>query len=400
MENSNIYDLNKLIELRKHLHQHPELSYAEHETSKHLLKFLGSLGVDTKNAKKTAITGYVVDIPGKAPKSGKPKIVALRAEMDALEMTEDNPHLSYKTVNAKAAHMCGHDGHMTCLMGGVAKIMEKIDQIPEDKVVRLLLQPAEERWGGANVMVQEGCLVGVSEVYGYHNFPNFPTGTLAVKAGPMMSQVTVLEIVFIGKGGHGSAPQKANDPMQPAVDFHVKFREMVNEFKAQGKEKLFVSTFPLFQCGEAPNVIAEKCYLKGTLRSFDADFTLEFKTKLQQIVDESAKKYNCKVETVFQTNYPVTFNHDTETENVRRVGEKVYGKENVISEGLPVYASEDFSFFLEAVPGCFFFLGSHKKDGDMLMLHNSHFDFNDELIPKASEFYMKLVEDRFELNFK
>jgi len=343
-----------------------------------------------------AKTAIVVDIKGKAPKSGKPKTIAYRAEMDALEMTEENPHLEYQSPT-KAAHMCGHDGHVTCLLGGVSKILERINEIPEDKTLRLLWQPAEEKYGGANPMIQEGCLEGVDEVYGFHNWPTIPEGYIAVKDGSMMSQVTFIHIEFIGKGGHGSAPQKANDPLQPAIDFNLKFREIVNEFKAQGKEKLFVSTLPYFQVGEAPNVIAERAIIKGTLRSFDPELTLEFKSKMNAAIDEVCLKYNCKSDKELITNYPALINHKQEVENVKRVAAKVYGADKVTEEGLPVAASEDFSFFIQKRPGAFFFLGTAKEGQEPLMLHNSHYDFNDNVIEKASEMWLRLAEDRFEI---
>ena len=391
-----IFDLEKLIDLRHQIHSEAEQSFLEFKTTEKIINFLFSIGIDKSSIRRIAKTAIVVDIKGKAPKSGYPKTIAFRADMDALEMTEENPLLEYQS-KTKAAHMCGHDGHITCLLGGVCKILERINEIPEDKVVRLLFQPAEEKYGGAYPMIQEGCLEGVDEVYGFHNWPTYPEGMVAIKSGAMMSQVTVINITFIGKGGHGSAPQKANDPLQPAIDFHLKFREMINEFKAQGKEKLFVSTLPYFHVGEAENVIAEKAFVKGTLRSFDPKFTLEFKSKLNAIIDEVCDQYKCKADKRIITNYPAVMNHEKETDHVKRVASKIFGAENITEENLPVYASEDFSFFLEKKPGAFFFLGAAKKEKEIVGLHNSHYDFNDDIIEKAAEIWFRLAEDRFDL---
>jgi len=314
-------------------------------------------------------------------------------------MTEENPHLEYKSINEKAAHMCGHDGHVTCLLGGAAKILERIQDIPEDKVVRLLFQPAEENWGGAYPMIQEGCLEGVDEVYGMHNWPTMPVGTLHVKAGPVMAEGTTISVTFIGRGGHGSAPQKANDPLQPAIDFHLKFREMIDEFKQEGKGNLFLSTLTQLHVGETDNVIAEKAVISGTVRSFDSGFTREFKRRLQGIVDEICKVYQCENKTVMTTIYPVVINGEKEVEYVKEAAEKVFGKEGVSEKGLPVYASEDFSYFLQKRPGAFFFLGTMEGEGG-LMLHNPHYDFNDEAIERGSEMWMRLAEQRFGLSLE
>jgi len=322
--------------------------------------------------------------------------------MDALPMKEDNPHLEYQSIHSNAAHMCGHDGHMTCLLGGISKFLGNWDKIPEDKVLRLLFQPAEEAGiigGGAKPMVEEGCLDGVDEVYGMHNWPSIPIGKIAIVAGPMMAEASHIRISFIGKGGHGSAPEKANNPLNPAIDFHVKFREMDKELHEQGKQ--FVCTLPYFHVGEADNVIAERSYLKGMLRSFDNAFTQEFKGRLQKILDEVCEKYKCQSEFVFVTSYPAVINAETETKHVIRVAEAVYGKESVIEEGLPVFASEDFSFFLQKRPGAFFFVGTwdQTQQSEPLMLHNLRYNFNDDAIEKVSDLWCKLAEDRLELNF-
>ena len=400
---SKFFNLAKLISLRREIHFFPETAFQEIKTSERIINFLIGLGIDLKAITKKAKTGLVIDIKGKGPTSGKPKMIAFRADMDALPMTEDNPHLEYKSSVNNAAHMCGHDGHIVCLLGGISKILESLDKIPADRTVRLLFQPAEEAGvigGGAKPMIEEGCLDGVDEVYGAHNMPIYPLGTIVVKEGPMMAEGTHIKITFIGKGGHGSAPQKANDPLQPAVDFHVKLRDLNKKYQDQGKN--FVCVLPLLHVGEAENVIAERALIKGLLRSLDSDFTIEYKAQLVKILDEICDKYKCKVEYTFFTSYPVLINTKIEAEHVERVSKIVYGDENVTSEGAPIYASEDFSYFTQKVPGAFFFVGTwdKNKNSDPYMLHSNHYDFNDDAIEKMSELWAKLAVDRLEYNME
>jgi len=248
-------------------------------------------------------------------------------------------------------------------------------------------------------MIEEGCLDGVDEVYGMHNWPGGPLGMIFVKPGAMLAEASHLKITFIGKGGHGSAPQTANDPLQPAIDFHVKFRELNKRYQDEGRN--FVCTLPVLHVGETQNVIAERAVLEGLLRSFDNKFTLEFKSELQKIIDEVCEKYKCKHEFTFFTSYPVLNNTKEEAEHVKRVASGVYGGENVGEGGLPAFASEDFSYFTEKIPGAFFFVATWDKDTqeEPLQLHNLHYNFNDAAIEKASELWFKLAEDRLGLNF-
>lgn len=231
------------VALRRHLHQHPETGFKEIETQKLLKEKLMSWGIEEQDIKVCAKTGLVVDIRGslrqegseKSPYSG-PSMIALRTDIDALAMDEANIDLPYRSVKSGrkrfdissfslsfadprapksqgVAHMCGHDGHMAMLMGAAQILAERRDRIPINRTVRLLIQPAEEGPGGAPVMIEEGCLDGVEEVYGLHNWPMIPVGQLRVKAGPLMAHVSEFEVVIHGKGGHASQPQDSIDPI-------------------------------------------------------------------------------------------------------------------------------------------------------------------------------------------
>jgi hippurate hydrolase len=397
-----LFDLEKLITLRRDIHKHPELAFNENETAKKVINYLSALGIDNSCISRKAKTGIVVDIKGKGKESGKPFTIAFRADMDALPMKEDNPHLDYCSINENAAHMCGHDGHVTCLLGGVSRILEHWEEIPSDKTLRLLFQPAEEApilGGGAKPMIEEGCLDNVNEVYAFHNTPRDALGALTVIPGPMLAETNTIQITIIGKGGHAMSPEVANDPLQRAVDFLSKVRELTAEYKE--KNMKFVFTIPTLHVGETHNVIAEKAFLKGTFRSFDHKFTEEFKSRVQSIMKEIESSTGCTFEMDWVTGYPVTVNAIEQTEIVTKVAKKVYGESNISTHLLPAYGAEDFSYYLQKVPGCMFNLGTwdKSKNSEALSLHNLHYNFNDDAIPQASEMWMRLAEDRFGLKF-
>jgi len=395
MESNKLYDLERLTNFRHDLHKHAELSYKEVRTSGKIIEYLTSLGINESQIRKVAQTGLIVDITGTAPASGKPFCVALRADMDGLPIKEDNPEIDYQSVT-EAAHMCGHDMHMTGLVGGTSKILEKLNEIPSDKKLRLLFQPAEEAIGGALPMIKEGAMEGVDEVYGFHNWPWGQPGKLFVKKGPMMACITDIDIVIHGKGGHSSIPEQLKDPLQPAVDILAELRNLIKEYKDKGEK--FTICLPFIKTGNAPNAISDTAQLKGAFRSFEKKFTDEFRARLRSLVEETCKSYGCNPDIKIEEMYPATVNTDKETDNVVRVATKVFGEGNVLEdERLPVFGAEDFSYFSQERPGCFFFLSSARNEGDVL--HTNKFNAHDGVIPLASEMWLRLIEDRFELKF-
>lgn len=394
MTASQLYNFEKLIAIRQDLHKHPELSFNENRTSSKIIEALLNLGIQETQIKRVAKTGLIVDIYGKAPASGKPFAIAIRADMDGLPIKEENPDLEYCSVT-EAAHMCGHDSHMTGLIGGTAKILEKLDKIPSDKLVRLLFQPSEEKLGGALPMIQEGALEGIDEVYGFHNVPYDKPGKMYVKPGYMMARASVMEATIKGKGGHSSIPEQLKDPLQPGIDILAKLRDLDREYKDKGFK--FVVNLPFIKTGDAPNAISDTCVLKGIFRSFEEDFTAEFNARVKNLIETTCEKYGCEVEVFIKALYPAVVNHEKETEHVTRVGKKVLGEGNILNDCLPVFVTEDFSYFTKVKPGAFFFLSSARRENDML--HSNNFNVNDDVIPIASEIWYRLVEDRFGLTF-
>ncbi|EAR99577.2 amidohydrolase (macronuclear) [Tetrahymena thermophila SB210] len=387
------FDINKLIKFRRNMHLNPETGFKEFQTQQNIKEYLLSIGIQENQIKVCAQTGLVVDIRGQAPSEGEDRLIAFRADIDALSMKEDNPHLEYQSTNG-AAHMCGHDGHTTCLLGFASLYMDILHKIPQNKVIRLLFQPSEEGpESGAFVMIQDGCLDQVQEVYGFHNWPTHKVGYLMVKPGPVMSEVTVINLTIIGKGGHGSEPEKANDPVSAAVDFHIKFRKIQEKYKG----RQYVCTLPTFNAGERFNVFPDKALLTGTLRSFEDGLSEEFKKDVIQALEELKQERGINYQLNWRIYFPATVNSETEANHVERVAKQYFGEANVGIGIMPARASEDFSFYLKERPGAFFFLGSGRIENDT-MLHDCHFDFNEDLINPGSEFWVKLALDRLKVN--
>ena len=222
-----------MASLRREIHANPEPGFEETKTNALLRSMLTTLaGIPESAFSDCAGTGLVVDMMGEgdflAPAGASVRTIALRADMDALRMTEGNNGLPYRSANEGVAHLCGHDGHMASLVGAAALLRRRLSRVPRDCKVRLLFQPAEEGPGGAAPMVKGGCMQGVDEVYGYHNWPSWPLGHLKVAPGPVMAHPSSFEIVITGKGGHGSQPQFAVDPVLVSAHVIVALQSVVS----------------------------------------------------------------------------------------------------------------------------------------------------------------------------
>ncbi|KAH9166422.1 hypothetical protein AeNC1_018334, partial [Aphanomyces euteiches] len=267
--------------------------------------------------------------------------VAFRGDMDALPMTEHNSHLEYESKVPGAAHMCGHDGHTVNLMGFGHLVQQRRHLLPPHSTVRLLFQPAEEGHFGAPAMIKDGCLLGVDEVYGCHNFP-FPFGNIQVKAGPLMVHGGLFNITISGPGGHGSAPHVTKDPIIAAGHIILAMQTITSRIHG----------------GEADNVIPSSVKLSGTIRDFSSSVEATIKQRMTAIVESTSAAFDLYGEIEFIDMYPVVVNPKTETNIVETIAARVVGADKVSDAGLPVCGGEDFSFFLQERPGCFFFIGT------------------------------------------
>lgn len=383
------FDLVKLVSFRRTMHQHPESSLQEFETTRRIREFLLSVGVAESQITPLHPTGLIVDIRGQA-KAGPdqpPKIVLFRADIDALEMKEVNPAIDYQSVN-HCAHMCGHDGHTTCLLGGLSLLLETVHEMPESRVARFVFQPAEEKFGGARLMVEAGCLEGVAEAWGLHNVPFDPPGKLLVKGGPVTSDVQAFKITVTGRGGHSSLKSQLNNPLLPACELNLAFEALLeNEFKAHvDKEIIFVA--PAIFGNFASNVIAKSVRLEGTLRVFDLGVKERFLGRMREEMARVAAKFGVEVKYEIETSYSMIQNDPKlAQEFAELMGE-------TSEERLPFKFSEDFSEYSKRVPSCFFFLCAGRQAGETL--HANNYNFNEELIESTSRVWLKLARDRLQ----
>jgi hippurate hydrolase len=369
---------------RQFFHRHPETSFKEFNTQQKLKEILASMNIN--NVKECAGTGLVADIQGTAPPSGTPLTIAYRADTDALCMEEANHHLEYRSQNPGAAHMCGHDGHMACLLAGVDVISRSLDRIPSDKVIRILFQPAEEIGSGANKMIEEGCLEGVDEVYGMHNIPTLPLGAVYCPNNAIMASMDVFEITVHGKGGHGAYPYRNTDVVLAGSSIVTALHAIIPlEINCHDAAVLTVCTF---ESGTAANVMSDTALLKGSIRTFDPEVRALLNKRLIEVAELTAKRHRCEAKIIIHDRAPPLINHHRNATLVREAAEKMLGAD-MIHNMHPSSASEDFGCFLLQKPGAFFFMGTEVSE----ILHSSSYNFNDAMIPYAAKVWVGLTEE-------
>nr|ABI14276.1 peptidase M20 [Pfiesteria piscicida] len=418
-----------LIGLRREIHMHPEPGFKEVRTSARskevLMKFAG---VEESQIRTMAITGMIVDIKGKGPaKPDAPvKCIALRSDLDALTMTEGNNGLPYRSKNKGVAHMCGHDGHISALVGIGILLQHRLDRIPSNLTVRLLFQPAEESslpgttdydhsktgGGGAMPMIMDGCLEGVDEVYGWHNWPAWNLGELVVRTGTIMAHCCNFEVVIHGRGGHGSQPQACIDPVVCAANIVGSLQTIVS--RSLPSSAIGVVTVAQFHAGERMNVIPDTATFSGTIRDEDPKVFDAIKRRFNELINGACKAYGCTADINLIECYPAVINKEEGRQTVERAAAKLEGPVALRchSEGLPLMGAEDFSFYLQQRPGAFFCLGTQElllrglaayegaedTPRSNCICHGTSYDFNDNVLPRAVLMFLRIVEDRFGLD--
>ena len=378
-----LYSLESLIALRREIHRHAETAFNEFETQKKIQEYLGSLSISESSIKKCASTGLVVDISGKGPASGNKRIIAFRAEMDALPVCEKESKLEYKSETDNS-HLCGHDGHLACLLGGVSLFLEEIESVPSDRTLRLLFQPAEEFIGGAKRMVNEGALEGASEVWGMHNMPIDPPHKIFAKPGNMTSGSHALKVIVDGEGGHSSLKGILKDPILPLCKINLEANRVLNEEFKEVNNKDLIFSLLKFTTSGAYNVIPNSASANGSIRFYDSKLKEEFLNRLEKIVEEVCAKHGTKGRIESIHTYPIIVNNEKLFEELSRLTE-------LSQDHCPIKASEDFSEFAKVVPGCFFIYSTGLASGE---IHKKGYDFNDEAIEPASKLWAKIMLDR------
>lgn len=380
--------LPRLCEIRHDIHKHPELGFAEHRTQRLVRQWLEGLGLEAKDC---ASTGLVCDIVGTQPG----RTIALRADLDALPMHEHTA-LDYRSVHDGVAHKCGHDGHTAILLGTAALLTRRRNAGELAGRVRLIFQPAEEGvdGGGARVMVDEGVLDGVDEIYGLHNWPAFARGEVRVCAGPIMAQVYEFETRITGKGGHASQPQACRDPIVAGAALVSALQTLVS--RGLASHEAAILSVGTFHAGEANNVIPDRAILSGTIRCFDADVGARLERRFAEVCAGVAATHGVEIEPGLEAGYPVLINDADCAQAVEHVARACVGPEACSSAALPLTAAEDFAYFTQRRPGAYFFLGAGdpRDPAQTPGCHHPDFDFDDLLIETGMRMFTGLVAAR------
>ena len=380
--------------IRRDIHAHPELCYAEHRTAKVVAQKLIDMGIEVHQG--IGGTGVVGVIKGLKPGAG----IALRADMDALPLTEHNT-FDHVSQYVGKMHACGHDGHTATLLCAADYLSKHRDF---SGTVNLIFQPAEEGGAGAKAMINDGLFerFSIDEIYGFHNWPGYPEGCVAVVEGAMMASASEFEIKLVGKGAHAAMPQLGVDPLLVACQLVQALQSIVTR-NINPLDSVVLSVTKI-NCGHATNVIADDCIIEGTVRCFSDEVLQTIEQRMQQISQNLCSAFNCEAQFVFKRAYPATINHAPQAQHVRKVATQLLGDDQVI-DFTPTMGSEDFSFFLQEKPGCYFAIGNgdgdHRDMGHGLgpcTLHNPSYDFNDALIPVGASLWVKLVEARLGSN--
>ncbi|WP_306141907.1 M20 aminoacylase family protein [Roseibium sp. MMSF_3412] len=366
---------------RRDFHENPEVLYETVRTAGKVAELLESFGVDevTTGIGKTGVVGVI-----KGRNGGAGRTVGLRADMDALPIEEETQKPYASKVPGKM-HACGHDGH-TAMLLGAAKYLSETRNF--DGTVVVIFQPAEEGGAGAKAMIDDGLMTRwpMDEVYGMHNYPGMPVGEFAICKGPIMAATDEFRITVTGKGGHAAKPHQTVDPVVVGSKI-VSALQTIASRNANPLDSVVVSV-TVFNAGSAFNVIPQDAVLRGTVRSLNADMRDMAEKRMGDIVTSIAAAFDATAKLEFRRGYPVTRNHDEQTDFAAEIAEGIAGDGKVNRSIEPMMGGEDFSYMLEERPGAFIFAGN----GDTAGLHHPEYDFNDDLIPVGCSYWVKLVE--------
>jgi len=391
-------DAAQITALRREIHAHPELCFQEERTAQLVVDQLTAWGIEVHRGLGT--TGVVGIVRGTAGHSGR--AIGLRADMDALPMTEHN-RFAHASKTPGKMHACGHDGHTAMLLAAAQHLSRHRDF---DGTAYLIFQPAEEGGGGAREMIKDGLFdqFPMQAVYGMHNWPGLKAGTFAVCDGPCMASSNEFKITIRGKGAHAALPHLGVDPVPVACQMVQAFQTIVTRNKRPTDAAVISVT--MIHTGEATNVIPDACTIEGTVRTFTFPVLDLIESRMREIAQHTAAAFGAECTFEFHRNYPPTINHTAEAAVVRSVMQDTVGAEATL-EFEPTMGAEDFSYFLVEKPGAYFFIGNgdgvHRLAYDEraaeathglgpCTLHNPNYDFNDELIPLGATLWVRLVQ--------
>lgn len=381
-------DAAAIAAVRRDIHAHPELCFEEQRTADVIAGQLSDWGIPIhRGLAKTGVVGIVRN-------GSSDRAVGLRADIDALPMTENNSFAHASRHHGKM-HACGHDGH-TAMLLAAAKHLSKHRHF--DGTVYLVFQPAEEGGGGAREMMRDGLFekFPMEAIFGAHNWPGMRVGQFAIKGGPCFASSNEFKITIHGKGGHAAMPHNSIDPVPVACQMVQAFQTIIS--RNVRPIDAGVISVTMIHTGEATNVVPDRCVMEGTVRTFTLEVLDMIERRMKEVASHTAAAFGARCDFEFVRNYPPTINHPAETEFARRVMAEVVGAENVL-EFEPTMGAEDFSYFLQGKPGAYFLIGngdgSHREGGHGMgpcMLHNASYDFNDELIPLGATVWVRMAE--------
>ncbi|MER9614916.1 MULTISPECIES: M20 aminoacylase family protein [unclassified Mesorhizobium] len=369
----------ELAAARQHLHAHPELSFQEHETAAYVAERLESWGYEvTRNVGGLGVVGRL--------RQGSGRSIAIRADMDALPITEAT-NLPYASQASGKMHACGHDGHTTMLLGA-AEYLARTRHF--NGTVNLIFQPAEEagKGSGAQAMIADGLFerFPCDAIFGLHNHPGAPTGSFLMRAGPLMAASDTVTIRIAGRGGHASRPHLTVDPIVAAANIVMTLQTVVS--RNVNPIETAVVTVGTIHGGTASNVIPEHAEITLSVRSFSAEIRDRLEQRIRNIAALVAQAHGATVEIEYERGYPVVVNSERETSFATDIAVELVGQDKVSVCPL-IPGSEDFSYFLEHKPGCFLRLGNGE---DSAILHSSKYDFNDGNLTVGAALWARLTE--------
>ena len=369
--------------IRRDLHRHPELAYEEHRTADIVAERLSAWGIPIKRGLGgTGVVGTLKCGHGN-------RAVGLRADLDALAMEERNT-FEHASRHPGKMHGCGHDGHTAMLLGAARHLAAHRGF---DGTIHFIFQPAEEGAGGAAAMIEDGLFehFPVETVWGMHNFPTVPVGHFITRTGPFMASSDTVRVEVKGVGGHGAMPHLARSPVNAACAII----EALNDFVAQEIDAQHAATFTVGRIhgGDAINVIPDSVEFAGTVRSFSQSVRDQFDAGLQRIVHGICAARGIDAEAVYERNYPPLINHEEETAIAAKAAAKVVGAENVDAAAKRIMGSEDFAFMLLERPGNYIMIGNGEGEHGGCMVHNPHYDFNDDILPIGATYWVELARE-------
>lgn len=383
--------LGKLTQFRRDLHANPELKFEESRTSGQIASYLSALGLPLDRG--MGGTGVVATLRGTGPNAGNPsRAMAIRADMDALPVQEING-FDYASKNAGRMHACGHDGHVSMLLGAATLLAKQPDF---DGTVHFIFQPGEEGGGGARLMMQDGLFdkFPVKAVFALHNWPALPAGQMGVRVGPIMASANRFEIRIRGQGGHAAQPHTTVDPIPVACAIVGQLQTLVS--RTVDPLDSAVLTVGKIDSGTVENIIPDEAFIYGTCRTLGTATLNHLVEGIERISSHVAQAHRASAEVIIKPGYPTTVNHPREARFMARVMADMVGQQNAHDDVLPAMTAEDFGFMLEQVPGAYGFIGNGAGGKPGINLHNAGYDFNDDILGPGASFWDRLARRWFE----